>query len=197
MLMVVPENELSVYGDAYMKLPASEAGRSIGGSGASATNQFAELFSEEYVVRPQVALFEGKVRLLHPQITMSCDHLAVHSAADKEKGQSLVAEHSVIFDLLSTDGRKVHGTCQNALYDYSVTRGRTNDSLEMTGNPVLETTNGTVQNSVLVLDRAQNKLIAPSVEQARLSHPGAEPRRYRIKGTLGTASTNRFSFIKK
>ena len=200
MLMVVPENELSVYGDAYMKLPASEAGRSIGGAGAlgaSATNQFAELFSEEYVVRPNVALFEGKVRLLHPQITMSCDHLAVHSAADKEKGQSLVAEHSVIFDLLSTDGQKVHGTCQNALYDYSITGGRTNDSLEMTGHPVLETTNGTVQNSVLLLDRTQNKLIAPSVEQVRLSHPGAEPGRYRIKGTLPTASTNRFSFIKK
>jgi hypothetical protein len=67
----------------------------------------------------------------------------------------------------------------------------------MTGHPVLETTNGTVQNSVLLLDRTQNKLIAPSVEQVRLSHPGAEPGRYRIKGTLPTASTNRFSFIKK
>jgi len=197
MLIVVPDNEMSVYGSAYMKLPANEAGRTIGTQPGSGTNQFAELFSQEYVVRPQVALFEGKVRLAHPQINLACDHLAVHSGPGDEKEQQLIAEHSVVFDLLSADGQNVHGTCQKAVYNYGVTAVRTNDLLELTGNPILETTNGTVRNAVLILDRTQNKLIAPSVEQARLTHPDFEPSRYRIKGMLGASATNRFPLLKK
>jgi lipopolysaccharide export system protein LptA len=198
MAMVVPENELSVQGDAYLKLPANEAGRTAGpGTGAVVTNQFAELFSEQYVVRPQVALFEGKVRLAHPQLQMTCDHLAVHSAADKQTGQNLTAEHSVVFDLLSSDGEKVHGTCQKAFYDYSIRGGQTNDVLELTGNPILETTNGSVQNSMLILDRARNKLLVPSVEQVRKANPGTESRRYRIALAVGAIPTNRFPMLRK
>jgi lipopolysaccharide export system protein LptA len=192
MSIAVRENELSVRGNAYMKLPADETGHSLslgGGtnsppSSSSSSNQFAELFSHEYVLRPQVALFEGKVRFEHPQRRLSCDHLAIHSSGEGgSKSESLVAEHSVDFDLISTDGQKVHGTCQKAVYNYAVMDGKTNDTVELTGNPVLQMTNGTIQNPILILDRTQNKLMAPG--------------RYHVKGTLGNLTTNRFPVLKR
>ena len=94
-----------------------------------------------------------------------------------------MAEHSVDFDLISTDGQKVHGTCQKAVYNYAVMDGRTNDTVELTGNPVLQMTNGTIQNPILILDRTQNKLMAPG--------------RYHVKGTLGAALTNHFPVLKR
>ena len=185
-LIAVPDNELSVYGNAYMKVPASEAGNMAGPTepSAAATNQYAEIFSREYVFRPQIGLFEGEVRLVHPQMTMVCDHMAMHSGAGAEKAQHLTAEHSVIFDLVNTEGEKVHGTCQKADYDYSVVDGHTNDTIQLTGDPVLQTTNGSIRNATLILDRTQNKLIAP-----------AAPGGYRITMKLNpSASTNRFHF---
>jgi lipopolysaccharide export system protein LptA len=191
MSIAVRENELSVRGNAYMKLPADETGHnlSLGGgtnpppSSSSSSNRFAELFSDEYVLRPQVALFEGKVRFEHPQRRLSCDHLAVHSGEGDPKNERLVAEHSVDFDLMSADGQKVHGTCQKAVYNYGVMGGMTNDTVELTGSPVLQTTNGTIQNSIIIMDRMQNKLMAPG--------------RYHIKGTLGAATSNHFPVLKR
>jgi lipopolysaccharide export system protein LptA len=191
MSIAVRENELSVRGNAYMKLPADETGHSLGLGGgtnpppssSSSSNRFAELFSDEYVLRPQVALFEGKVRFEHPQRRLSCDHLAVHSGEGDPKNERLVAEHSVDFDLMSADGQKVHGTCQKAVYNYGVMGGMTNDTVELTGSPVLQTTNGTIQNSIIIMDRIQNKLMAPG--------------RYHIKGTLGAATSNHFPVLKR
>jgi hypothetical protein len=90
----------------------------------------------------------------------------------------MTAEQAVEFNLKTgTDEdqlQDVHGTCNHAVYNYAVTPSRTNDTMTLTGNPILETTNGTFKNKILILDCANNKLMAPG--------------RYRIYGTNATTT---------
>src|SRR5207249_4711740 len=119
------------------------------------------------------ALFLGQVRVAHPQMNLTCETLAVDFPRGGGAAERIVAERSVEFDLMDDKGQKIHGTGQKALYTYQVTAAGTNDLVELTGNPLLTMTNGsTFQNSVIILDRAKSKLVAPG--------------KYLIRG-LGTA----------
>jgi lipopolysaccharide export system protein LptA len=94
----------------------------------------------------------------------------------------MTAEEAVEFNLKAEDqSRDVHGTCNHAVYNYAVTPSGTNDTMTLTGNPILETTNSIFTNKVIILDCANNKLMAPG--------------RYKLYGTNATTTpipTNMF-----
>lgn len=151
------------------------------------TPEFAEIFSENYTVTTAAAHFEGGVRIVHPRLDWVCQTMNVDSPNPNSKDVTMVAEQDVEFNLKAgaeeQQLQNVHGTCNRAVYNYAVTPGRTNDTMTLTGNPILETTNGIIKNKILILDCANDKLMAPG--------------RYKIYGTNTLASpipTNVFKF---
>jgi lipopolysaccharide export system protein LptA len=102
----------------------------------------------------------------------------VDSPNPNTKDVTMTAEQAVEFYLKArTDEdqlQDVHGTCNHAVYNYAATPSVTNDTMTLTGNPILETTNATIKNKVIILDCANNKLMAPG--------------KFRIYGTNATTT---------
>jgi len=142
------------------------------------TNEFADIYSETYTVTTNTARFEGGVRIIHPRLTWVCQTMNVDSPNPNSKDVTMTAEQAVEFNLKAgTDEdqlQDVHGTCNHAVYNYAVTPSGTNDTMTLTGNPILETTNGIIKNKILILDCANNKLMAPG--------------KYKIYGTNATTT---------
>jgi lipopolysaccharide export system protein LptA len=130
------------------------------------TNEFADIYSETYTVTTNTARFEGGVRIIHPRLNWVCQTMNVDSPNPNSKDVTMTAEQAVEFNLKAgTDDdqlKDVHGTCNHAVYNYAVTPSGTNDTMTLTGNPILETTNGIIKNKILILDCANNKLMAPA-----------------------------------
>jgi len=169
-LVNVRRQEMTVQTNAFMRLPAGEFGR-IAPFGSSASPrvgartgelQFAQIFSQEYTVGPEGALFRGKVRLEHPQMQWNCGQVAALAPPGSGRVNRLVAEQAVVFDLTDDRGGKVHGVGDQAVYTYSASFTATNETMVLTGNPAqLAATNFTGQNNVFVLDLANHRLGAP------------------------------------
>jgi lipopolysaccharide export system protein LptA len=163
-------NEMLVHGNASMRLPANELARAADPRSASTnkppaktgTNQWAEVFSEEYTLRPQTAQFRGGVYASHPQMNWASETLTVTLPPEGGQVDHIVAEQSVVFDLLDDKGQKLHGTGDKTVYSYTVSGGTTNDLLELTGAPgVLQSTNGTTRNKIIIFDRLNHLLKTP------------------------------------
>ena len=132
--------------------------------------QFADIYSRDYTVTPETAHFVGGVKIIHPQMDWTCEQVTVRSGGTGSKDVNILAQERVAFLLSNAKGESLRGACEQAVYDYKITPILTNDVLRMTGDPVLETTNSTLRNSVILLDRVHNKLVAPG--------------RYVMKGTV-------------
>ena len=180
--------EMLVRGNAYMKLPAAELGQSAAtalgtpapGGSKGVTNAFAEIFSKEYFLTPDAALFHGQVRIEHPQIKETCEELTMLTLPELGKdGRMIIAEPAVVFDVVDDQGRNFHGKGQKAVYTHRLTATVTNDIMELTGNPaVLEATNIVGRNNLITLDLAGHKVMAPG--------------KYNLRGTLPAGVTNTF-----
>lgn len=162
---------LDAIGNATMHLPASELGppgikKAAGNKpepkvAPRAAPLFADVSSERYSLSPEISLFEGGVRIAHPQMDWACETMTVNNKPGAEKHSTLLAQNAVDFTLRNEQNQSVHGMCQRAFYRYDVTPSLTNDIVELTGNPVLETTNGIIHNRIIILDHGRNKLLAP------------------------------------
>jgi hypothetical protein len=106
-----------VRGNAYMRLPAVELGQStFAALGTNqpvkvkaTTNEFAQIFSAEYLLTPAAALFRGNVRIVHPQIKETCEELTMLSPPELGKtGHMVIAEPAVVFDVVDDEGRNFH-----------------------------------------------------------------------------------------
>ncbi|HVV00183.1 MAG TPA: LptA/OstA family protein, partial [Verrucomicrobiae bacterium] len=161
---------LDAVSNAWMRLPASELAANIPGdsspskaSGAAAPQlEFADIYCHDYTVSAQNAVFREKVRVRHPKMDWDSDEITVTSSPGPEpKRIGMVANRNVVFQLVQPSGQQVHGKCDTAFYDYAAGPMGTNDVLRLTGNAILETTNGTLKNNIIILDHGENKLIAP------------------------------------
>ncbi len=169
-------NEMLVRGNASLRSPANElagqfspttAGGTTNRPVRTGTNEFADVFCQEYTLRPDRSLFLGGVYLTHPEMNLSCEKLAVRTPG--AGATNLVAEQNVVFDLMTEKG-KVHGTGDNAIYSFGVFNTVTNgilpiNELRLTGSPaILSSTNGTfpkVWNQLIIWDRANDNLTLP------------------------------------
>ncbi len=168
-------------GHAAMSLPASELAQASLASGVGRTNtlptltgQSAQITCAEYRLSPESAFFRDHVRLDHPQMNWACQRLLVQIPPSGGRMDKLVAEDGVTFDLVDGHGQKLSGRGEKAVYNYTVTPSATNDLLELTGNPVLQTTNGTFQNPIFLLNLGTGKLVAPGTFKLRGEMPGAD-----------------------
>jgi len=135
------------------------------GTGTNTPAEFAEIFSERYTVTTNTAHFQDGVHIVHPRLNWVCQTMDVNSPDPTKKDVTMVAEQAVEFTLkLDAEGENtqiVHGTCDRAVYNYAVTPKGTNDTMTLTGNPILQSTNATITNKIIVIDCANNKLVAP------------------------------------
>ena len=171
MRLRLAQEELLVHGNASMRLPAAELGRTtLTALGTNqpvkvkvATNEFAEIFSNEYLLMPAAALFRGGVRIEHPQIKETCEELTMLTPPELGKdGRMVIAEPAVVFDVVDAQGRSFHGIGDKAVYTHRLTATLTNDMMELTGHPaVLAATNVVGRNRIITLDLTNQKLVAP------------------------------------
>ena len=173
--------EMLVRGNATMKLPAAELGRSafstLGkpkpGESKVATNDFAVVYCREYFLTPAAALFQGDVRIEHPQMKWTCGEVTLLSPPEfGNTGRVIIAEPEVVFDLMDDQGRTFHGAGDKAVYNHRITTTLTNDIIQLTGKPAtLMATNIVGRNNVITLDLANHKLVAPGKYQLWGSAP--------------------------
>ena len=171
MRVKLAQEEMLVRGNAYMRFPAAELGRAaftalgtpVRDKLKGATNEFAEVFSTEYLLTPAASLFRDHVRIEHPQITETCQELTMLSLPELGKaGRLVIAEPVVVFDLVDDKGRAFHGTGDKAVFTHRETLALTNDIMRLTGHPaVIQTTNVVGRNDLIILDLTNQKLIAP------------------------------------
>jgi lipopolysaccharide export system protein LptA len=178
-------DEMLVRGNAYMKFLADELGQSAfsamgkpkAGGPKGATNQFAEVFSEEYFLAPDSALFRGHVRIEHPQMNWVSDEITMLVPPELgQGGRMVIAEPQVVFDLTDERGQRFHGTGKKVVYTHRVTTTRTNDVVVLTGSPaMLAATNLVGRNDLIQFDLASHTITAPG--------------KYKLRGTASAVST--------
>jgi lipopolysaccharide transport protein LptA len=181
--------EMLVSGNAVMKLPAAELGQSaftaLGkpkpGESKATTNEFAQVYSQEYFLSPESALFGGGVRIEHPQMKVASKEITMLSPPELGKaGRIIIAEPAVVFDVTDDQGRNFHGTGDKAVYTHRITATLTNNVMVLTGNPaMLEATNLVGRNKVFTLDLGSHKLIAPGSYRLWAAAPAGAPTTFR------------------
>ncbi len=110
----------------------------------------------EYGSSNKVAIYTGNVRVVDPPATtndpptiLTCKILTVKLPAEGGKIESIVADENVVIDQGPS-----HATGARAIYKAET------DVVELSGNPILITTNGTLRGDLVILDRRNNKLRA-------------------------------------
>ena len=164
-------DEMLVHGNAFMRLPAAELGQSaVGAMGKPKrdesrvrTNEFAEVFCQEYFLAAESGLFRGHVRIEHPQMNWVCDEITMLMLPTLGKsGRMIIAEPDVVFNFTDDQGQTFHGTGNKVVYTHRTTATLTNDLVELTGTPaMLESTNVVGRNNTINLDLATHKLTTP------------------------------------
>jgi lipopolysaccharide export system protein LptA len=184
-------NEMSVQGDAQLRMPANQlagqfmvlpATNTIRAPG-TVTNHFAEVFCEQYTLRPDRSVFLGGVYATHPEMNWSCEKLTVD--VPSAGLTNLLAEQNVVFDVMTQKG-EVQGKSDKAVYSFGFSNALAKasspiDELRLTGSPAFLSsgTNGMSQNPVIIWDRLRNKV----------QFPGSD---YRIQGFAKPIDTNIF-----
>jgi lipopolysaccharide export system protein LptA len=189
-------NEMLVQGTASLTLPANELAGQFSSltiatnspaRTSTGTNQFAQIFCEQYLLRPEKSVFQGGVYATHPEMNLTCENLAI--LVPNAGVTNLVAHQNVVFDLMTTKD-KVHGTGDQAVYSFGLLTTATNglraiNELRLTGTPaVLVTTNMTSRNDTIIWDRNRDKLLFPGGD-------------YSIQGMGPAIDTNIFMLPKK
>lgn len=132
-----------------------------------------EIFADhaEFDLKANEARYTGNVRVVNPVLNVRCDRLTARLPADTGHIESIVAEHNVEFDAVDGRGKKIRGTGQKAVYTYKLTDNLTNELVELTGNPVLHTDQGTLAGEVIIFDRLTGRITATN-PRMKVSQPG-------------------------
>ena len=104
------------------------------------------------------AIYHGHVRVDDPEMKLTCADLTADLPQNGGHIDHIVAETNVLVDFTDEKGQAMHATGDKMVYNYVVQNGATNETVTLTGNPVLETAQGKSTGDVIVLDRMRNHL---------------------------------------
>ncbi len=125
--------------------------------------------SFDYDQKSGVALYTGHVFVSDPQMQLRCEVMRVVLPAGGGKIDNIVAEKNVVIDLVDPKGQKSHATGGKAVYQSK------SDTVELTGEPKIETEQGTLTADLVLLNRGESKLQARG-KVKMLLRPGALPK---------------------
>jgi lipopolysaccharide transport protein LptA len=92
--------------------------------------------SGEASLDTRVAIHRGNVvaTITDPIMRLTCDTLTIRVPREGEKPDHILAEGKVVIDHEGKDRTKTHATGDKALYVYSVTSIKTNETITLSGN---------------------------------------------------------------
>ena len=83
----------------------------------------------------RTATNRGNVRVIAPDMKMTCTLLIADLPPSGWYLSRVVAETNVVLDAKDSNGQPIHATGDRAVYVYSVENGVTNKTITLTGNP--------------------------------------------------------------
>jgi lipopolysaccharide transport protein LptA len=95
-----------------------------------------EIFSDSanFDWKGRIAVYIGHVRVVDPQMKLSCGILTAH-VPESGKLDSIVAKDNVVIDAVDDKGKPVHATADKAVYSYAVANSVTNETMTLSGDP--------------------------------------------------------------
>jgi lipopolysaccharide export system protein LptA len=130
-------------------------------TGTNAASRTIDIASDSGVFKAHEAVYIGNVRVISAQLNMTCELLtATSSDGGSSRPDHIVAETNVVIDALDSQGKPVHATAKKAIYDYKVTGTVTNDTIELSGNPHIESHIGPSTGDPIIWDRVNNTVHA-------------------------------------
>lgn len=115
----------------------------------------------------------GDVHVDDPQMKLTCDWLQANLPG---AARHIVARTNVVSDLDAGQNRKWHVTCDQAVYDFKVVAGVTNEAVVLTGHAIAKNDQMTATGEPLIYDMV-TKLFSGTNYEMTFNHtnsPGAK-----------------------
>ena len=113
----------------------------------------------DFDLKSRQAVYRGNVVVEDPRVNLTCDVLTARLPTNGTRVDSIIAESNVVM-LMPDKGATNRATADKAVYTYSVSAGVTNEVLELTGSPAIETAQGTMTGTKITWDRARDNISA-------------------------------------
>lgn len=137
----------------------------------------------DFDLKSRQAVYRGNVIVEDPRVNLTCDTLTARLPTNGTRVDSIIAESSVVI-LIPEKGTTNRATADKAVYTYSVNAGVTNEVLELTGSPAIETPQGTMTGTKITWDRARDNISATD------SHMSYRPSTNAPPGEVSTNATS-------
>ncbi|HEY1490604.1 MAG TPA: LptA/OstA family protein, partial [Verrucomicrobiae bacterium] len=106
------------------------------------------------------AVYRGNVHVDDPQMKLTCEELTADLPESGGHINHLVAVTNVVMDSVDDKGQTNHATSDKAIYDYSVVKGVTNETVTLTGNAKVKSADGSMTGEPITWDRVKNTMHA-------------------------------------
>lgn len=118
--------------------------------------------SLEFKLESLNLVYTGNVKVNDPQLQLTCEILTARFRTNgaQVEIESIIAETNVVIDAIDWEGGTNHATSDKLVYSYSVVDGVTNQTLELTGNPVLTNWRGKLEGDPIFVDLVKGKFFA-------------------------------------
>ena len=116
--------------------------------------------TSEFDLKSNTVVYLGNVRVEATNMLMLCESLTSVLPTQGGRIERVVARTNVVIDLTDEKGQKLHATGEQAVYSYTVSTGQTNETIELTGNPMLDNPQGTLAGDVITYDLLTGKVRA-------------------------------------
>lgn len=127
---------------------------------AHGTNIETHIYSKTAVFEQltRQVIYRGDVIVDDPRVHITCDILTAKLPATGKRVDSIVAETNVIILALDKKGETNRATADKAVYSFNVKAGVTNEVLELTGAPMIESPQIIWTGTKLVWDRVKDSI---------------------------------------
>jgi lipopolysaccharide transport protein LptA len=148
-----------------------------------------EIFSDrgDFDLKTHTAIYSGNVRVIDPQMKLTCDILTAVVPEGGGRVDRIVAERNVVIDGVDSRGERIRATGDKAVYRYWVENLVTNETIELTGNPKLEERFRSVTGDPIVWDRINSTFYGSNLHMIFLTPTKAASTN---APTAGTTATN-------
>ena len=116
--------------------------------------------TSEFDLKSNTVVYLGSVRVEATNMLLLCESLTSVLPTQGGRIERIVARTNVIIDLTDEKGQKLHATGEQAVYSYTSTPTKTNEIIELTGNPKTEYPQGTLAGDVITYDLRTGKVHA-------------------------------------
>lgn len=129
--------------------------------------------SADFDLKNRVGVYTGHVRVIDPQMKMTCEKLTAKVPENGGRIDSIVAESNVVIEAVDDKGRPVRATSEKAIYTYQVVNSVTNETIELVGNPDVSSAMFSGTADTIVWDRINNSI--HTTGQHMMIHPEMKP----------------------